>query len=588
MATIGSKSEQAIRSGLIQLAFTMGGVAGVCFLKKDVEDQWTLNRQSPASGRLPKWPEFIEAMSDTCETMAETSNVQTESLPEDDLHGLFAPIQSRGTQSEIMLIVMASQKDAIMATASAQKLSAAMTLWLNGRAAADSDWQVHALGAVVELVGKLEKQSDLKSASEETANLLANRLGCNAVAVGLQKRGTMKLMAISGVSKLDRGSESSRNYLQTLVESSTRREAGMFPAVDPDNNHLLQAHKQLAGTTHAEAVFSHPLITEDDEVFGAVVITGPKTAFEGTQIERFSDAAAPAITSALQVVSKVRSNWATRLSAAFSKFIYSARTFFVLVAIVALIALMFLPITYRVRCNCLAEPVSRRFAVAPFDGQIRLGHAEAGDFVEAGALLAQMDGRTINYELAGVTAELKQSIRTREMELKERNIAKTIVSQLERKRLASQESILQYRKDNLQIRSPIDGVVLSGSLDRAEAASVTTGQILFEIGPLDPLQIEIEIPDDEIAQVKVGYPVKVWIDGQEEDPIEAEITKIHPRSETRNADNVFIAIVEFDNEDERLRPGMKGSARIDCEKRSLGWSLFHKPVNWVRSQLTWW
>ena len=586
--TVGGKTEQAVRSAFIQLAFTLSGIAGVCFLKRNVEDIWTLSRDSPSSGRLPKWGEFVELMSEKCESIAQGSSVQTETITPDGLQGLLAPIHRRGGESEIMMLVVASQKDAILATAPMQKISAALELWLNSRSAADSDWQVYALAAIVELVGKLEKQKNLKSAAEETANLLANRLSCNSVVVGLEKHGRMKVAAVSGVSKLDRGSESGINYLQTLVESSTRREPALFPATDVDNNHLLQAHKQLAGTTHAEAVFSQPLITSDDEVFGAIVFTGPKASFDSTQIQRFSDAAAPAITSALQVVSKVRQNWIARIFSIVGRFLYQARTMLVGLGVAALVALMFLPVTYRVRCNCLAEPVSRRFAVAPFDGQIMFGHAEAGDFVKAGDLLAEMDGRTINWELAGVTAELKQSIRTREIELKERNIASTVVSQLERKRLASEESILKYKKDNLQIRSPIDGVVLSGSLERSEAASVTTGQVLFEIGPVDPLRIEIEIPDDEIAQVSVGYPVKVWIDGQEDDPFTAEIHKIHPRSETRNADNVFIAEIEFANDDERLRPGMKGSARIDCEQRSLGWSLFHKPINWVRSQLTWW
>ena len=115
------------------------------------------------------------------------------------------------------------------------------------------------------------------------------------------------------------------------------------------------------------------------------------------------------------MVSKVRRNWVNRLSNFVTGTLYRARTVLAIFAIVAFVALMFLPITYRVRCNCLAEPVSRRFAVAPFDGQIRLGHAEAGDFVKAGDLLAEMDGRTISWELAGVTAELKQSIRTREI-----------------------------------------------------------------------------------------------------------------------------------------------------------------------------
>jgi len=587
-AVVSQKSEQVFRANLVQLALSLKGAAGVCFLKKDMEEVWTLSAGSPSTGRLPDWKLFAESLSEKCEALFVSRNIQTVPLPDGKLQGLFSPIHSRGRQPEIMLLVMASKKDAVLATSSLQKITSTLKLWLNSSNAADSDWQVHALAAVIELVGKVEKQPTLKAAAEETANLLANRLGCNSVALGLWKNQRMQLKAISGISKIDHGSESSRNYLQALVESGTRQEPGVFPAADPDNNHLLQAHKQLAAVTHSEGVLSQPLLTEEKELFGAIVFTGPKEVVESDQLQRFNDAAAPAITSTLQVVSKVKRNVLSRSVAYVAEKLSAATQLFWLLAIVGLVLAMFLPITYRVRCNCVAEPVSRRFAVAPFAGQITLGHAEAGDLVKQGDLLADMDGRTINWELAGVTAELKQSIRTREIELKDRNIAKTVVSQLERKRLTSEEAILKYKKDHLQIRSPIDGVVLTGSLERAEAASVETGQVLFEIGPTKPVRVEIAIPDDEIAQVQVGFPVKVWIDGQEDDPIVAEIHKIHPRSETRDADNVFIAEIEFPNDDERLRPGMKGSARIDCEERSLGWSLFHKPVNWVRSRLTWW
>lgn len=148
--------------------------------------------------------------------------------------------------------------------------------------------------------------------------------------------------------------------------------------------------------------------------------------------------------------------------------------------------------------------------------------------------------------------------------------------------------MLKYKQDHLKIRSPISGVVLSGSLERAEAASVKTGQVLFEIGPLDPVKIEIAIPADDASQVKKGHPVTVWIEGQEDRPLESVIERIHPRSEIRDALNIFVAELKFENPDEMLRPGMKGVVRIDAEKRSLGWSLFHKPVNYLRSRLTWW
>ena len=588
-AISGNFNEKTVRTKLLQMALGCEGAVGVCFLSKDIQDQWTPSISSPTVGRVPDRREFAKNFSERCDQIAQSGNAQMEEIPSlKGLPGLFAPIRPRGSQPEIMLLILRSKKDAILATGPLQKIATGQRIWMNGRDSADRDWQVFALGSIIELIGKIENQTTVKAAAEEAANLLANRMGCNSVAVGLFHKGKMRLEAISGVSKLDHGSDSSRNYLQSLVESTTRQQAGLFPAIDDDNNFLLQAHKQLAATTQSEAVYSQPLIDEDDAMLGSIVFTGPKSLLETSQVERFNDTAAPAIANALRVVEKVKSSTLTRTKAYVKRKIPWTKRLVGIGLLIGLCLLMFLPITYKVRCSCVTEPVSRRFAVAPFDGQIVLGHVEAGDFVEANAVLAEMNGREIRWQLSGVSAERKQSLRTREMELSERNVANTILAQLEFDRLVSEEEILQYKRDHLQIKSPIDGVVLSGSLERAEAASVETGQVLFEIGPIKPMRVEISIPSNEIAQIDTGCEVKVWIDGQEDDPIVGEIKKIHPRSETRDAQNVFIAELEFPNDDERLRPGMKGSARIDGNKRSLGWSMFHKPMNYVRSHLTWW
>jgi len=574
----GNFNEKVIRTKFIQLALSSPGVVGACYLARNEQDLWTPSVASPTVGRIPERRAF-----------AEHSTVQMSPIKSiEGMTGVFATIRPRSSDPEIMLLTVQSQRDALMATQISQKISAAIRLWLNGRDSADVDWQVRALAAIVELVSKVENQETNKAAAEEVANLLANRLGCGSVAVGLFRKNRMQLEAISGVGKLDRGSTASRDYLQTLVESATRKQPGLFPSTDGDNNFLIQAHKQLAATIQAESVASFPLIDDQDNPIGAVVLTGDRNLLSSNQFARFNDAVAPPLANSLRIVNKVKQTALTKTKSYVKRKLSLAKQLFILCSIIGFILLLFLPVTYRVRCNCVTEPVSRRFAVAPFEGQIESGMVEAGDLVAAGQVLAEMDGRTINWELYGVTAEREQSLRTREMELSERNVSETILAELEYDRLVSEEEILEYRRNNLKIKSPINGVVLSGSLERAEAASVTTGQVLFEIGPVKPMRIEVAIPSDEIAQVQVGFPAKIWIDGQEDEPLEGEIKKIHPRSETRDAKNVFIAELEFDNEEERLRPGMKGSVRLDCDKRSLGWSMFHKPINYVRSRLTWW
>jgi len=546
--------EKTVRSKFVQLILSQTGVVGAGFLHEGVDDQWMMAINHPSS-----------------------ANVQFVDSGTKDMKLGMVPLKRRGAQPEILVTSVTASTQTVALSKMIQTIASALTLWLDSRQAADAEWQVIALSAVIDMIGKIENRNDLDSACEEAANLMANRIGCGSVAVGWLDKGRMNLKAISGITKIDHGSEASRNYVQALVESSTRKQAGFFPAANLENNHLLQAHKQLAAATQSDAVLSVPFFSEHDEgldePLGAIIFTGERALVHSSQVARFGETAAPAIAGALKMVSKNRMTSVKKVKRFVKRKISYARRLAIAGSLIVATLLMFLPITYRVRCNCVAEAVSRRFAVAPFDGQIISGHREIGDIVKAGDLLAEMDGRTIRWELSGVEAEREQSL---------------FLAELEYDRLIAQQSVLKYQRDNLDITSPVDGVVLSGSLERAEAASVETGQVLFEIGPTKPLKVEIAIPDDEVSQTRPGNNVKIWIDGQESEPITGEITNIHPRSETRNADNVFIAEVEFANEDERLRPGMKGSARIDGQKRALGWCLFHKPANWLRSRLTWW
>ena len=76
--------------------------------------------------------------------------------------------------------------------------------------------------------------------------------------------------------------------------------------------------------------------------------------------------------------------------------------------------------------------------------------------------------------------------------------------------------------------------------------------------------------------VRPGRSVEITLDGISDRTVIGTVEKIRPRSEIRDGHNVFVAEVIVPNEDQQLRPGMRGQADIATSAHPLAWNLFHK------------
>ena len=231
----------------------------------------------------------------------------------------------------------------------------------------------------------------------------------------------------------------------------------------------------------------------------------------------------------------------------------------------------------------MVEPVVRRFSVAPYDGKLKSSSVRPGDIVTAGQLLANMDDRELQLELIDTMAERAHESMKRDQAMDAHETSEAKLAELEMERLESKYKLLRNRETQLEITTPIDGVVLKGDLDDAVGAPVKVGQTLFEIAPLNPIKLELAIAEVDLPSVEPGMTIKARLDGYQGETICGEVKKIHPRSEIRDTKNVFVAEVEFENPENALRPGMSGVARVKSRIRPLGWIWFHKAWHRVRT-----
>jgi HlyD family secretion protein len=119
------------------------------------------------------------------------------------------------------------------------------------------------------------------------------------------------------------------------------------------------------------------------------------------------------------------------------------------------------------------------------------------------------------------------------------------------------------------IRSPVDGVVLSRAVEPGQtvAASLQT-PVLFKIaGDLRQMEIVLAIDEADIGQVRNGQSVKFSVDAFPDRNFRGKVKQI--RLAAANTANVitYPVLVEVDNGDQTLLPGMTANAEIEISNR---------------------
>ena len=436
---------------------------------------------------------------------------------------------------------------------------------------------LRSIAAIVELVRQVELAPTLSLACHTIVNELRDFLHCDRVGLALKSPAAAgcRLKTLSGLADFDHQSESAVAFQAAADETVIRETLGTWPSLSGGPQHATLALRKLSEQINEEAVIALPLMREGVELVAVLVLTGRRTTLHQPRILHSLRTAAPSLASALWNAKRIDGGFATRIARRIGRSSWIKRAA-VIGSAVALGVVMFVPWPYHVSASCTLEPTVRRIVCAPYDGLLEVSLVEPGLLVQTDEPLARMDAREIRWELASVTAERHQARKELERNLAASEITKAQLAQLEFHRLESKIELLESRESNHELRSPLNGIVLKGSVERLSSAPVKTGQPLFEVGQLDPLRLEIDVPADDFSHVRTGQFVEVVLDGITDRTVEGRIEKIRPRSEIRDGRNVFVAEIVVPNEDFQLRPGIRGRARIETDSHPLAWNIFHK------------
>jgi len=209
------------------------------------------------------------------------------------------------------------------------------------------------------------------------------------------------------------------------------------------------------------------------------------------------------------------------------------------------------------------EAFAEALVVAKVAGEIEAIHAEEGDDVKAGDLLARLDGDRLRLDLAQADARLQKLRRDfeRNQDLKDRSLISAgdfEKIQYEMEALEATRDLARLELSYTEIRAPIDGVVSERLVKAGNTIEVNAP--MFRVTSLEPLVAYLHVPEKEYRLIKPGMPVTLEVDALAGTNFDAIVARVSPVIDP--ATGTFKTTIEVSDPTRRLKPGMFARVNI--------------------------
>jgi HlyD family secretion protein len=132
------------------------------------------------------------------------------------------------------------------------------------------------------------------------------------------------------------------------------------------------------------------------------------------------------------------------------------------------------------------------------------------------------------------------------------------------------EATLELNQTDLakaDIRSPIDGVVLTRSVEPGQTVAASLqAPVLFTLAEdLSKMELHVDVDEADVGKVHEGQRATFTVDAYPERSFPARISQVRYGSQTVDGVVTYETVLSVDNSDLSLRPGMTATAEITVQ-----------------------
>ena len=251
------------------------------------------------------------------------------------------------------------------------------------------------------------------------------------------------------------------------------------------------------------------------------------------------------------------------------------------------LALIFCPLPLRISGAAVIAPQTLVTLAAPIDGTIGSVYAREGQHVRQGEVLAVMDDWSWRNQLTAAQAKYETAMLTMQADLA-RHSAQAGADRAQADYLHAEMERSRLRIANAQLRSPIDGIVMTPDLQNAAGEHLDAGAAFAQVLNLASARVNITVDQSDARLLQQGQRAAIKLDSFPAQTLHGQVTSISPEAHPAGDERVFYAHVLLPNQNAELRTGMEGRARIFAGYRPAGFVLLRSPALWLWQKLWDW
>lgn len=448
--------------------------------------------------------------------------------------------------------------------------------------------------AGLDLLQATQQHRELGAAAIALVNELATRVQADRVSVGVMRKGTLKLQAISRTAWFEPNSQLVEAIENAMEEAIDQDAAIALPQPAQARTRVNVAHRDLAARAGAAAVLGVPLASSGRCIGALLLERSDGPAFDADTVllvEVVGELVAPGLERLVERERWIAGRWVEQLAALRDRLLGPRSPTLKLGAIVAAAALVFLVFAegqFRVSARTLIEGATQRAVVAPFESFLAEAHVRAGDRVTAGQLLARIDDRDLQLERVRWASEKEQSERKYRDALARRDRVASRILAAQVGQADAQLALVEEKLARTRLAAPFDGIVVSGDLSQLLGAPLEQGKVLFELAPLDAYRVVLQVDERDIGYVAPAQRGELALAGHTASTLPFTVKTVTSVSTPRDGRNYFRVEAALEEAPPALRPGMEGVGKVTAGEASLAWIWTRTFTDWARIALWSW